>query len=98
MKIAVLDDKSYGIKQIQDIHKNDDFTLYYYDSFITFEEYTKKFDLVYLDYFLDKDGLTGLDVLEEVKKRAKKIIGFSSVEKYSKLLMENGADEYIVKK
>ena len=98
LKIALLDDKSYGIKQIEEIHSTDDFDLTYFDTYKSFIDSKETFDIVYLDYFLDKDNLTGIDVLDEVKKRAKHVVGFSSVQRYSKLLQEKGADDWTVKK
>jgi len=97
LKVALLDDKSYGLDQIKDIHLGENYILEYFETFREFKESDKFFNLVYLDFYLEKDGLTGLDVLEEVKQQAGKVIGFSSVMSKSQLLMEAGADHAIRK-
>jgi len=97
MKIALLDDKSYGIKQVKQIHIDDEYEFFYFDTFISFQENKDFFDIVYLDYYLLKDGLTGGDVLDDVKKRSKRVVGFSSLKEKSELLVLLGADEAITK-
>jgi len=101
LEIALIDDKSYGLKHIEKIHVDIEFNLDYFSSFREFEakmETNKKFfDIIYLDYFLDKDGITGDLVLSEVKKYTKKVIGFSSVQKCSERLKKAGADEALEK-
>jgi hypothetical protein len=97
LKISLLDDKSYGLEQIRDIHIGEEYTLEYFETFKKFQESEKYFDIVYLDFYLEKDGLTGLDVLESVQKQCDRVIGFSSVMSKSELLKEAGADQAIKK-
>jgi len=98
LKIALLDDKKYGLNQIKEIHEGENFKLFYFSTFQEFKKNSNIFDIVYLDYFLEKDGLTGAEVLPFVKSKTKKVIGFSSVLSRSKELKQLGADNAIVKK
>lgn len=98
LKIALIDDKDYGLSQIKDIHKEDEFDLTHFDTFKSFQGSGRFFDVVYLDYFLSKEGITGADVIDEVRKQAKKIVGFSLTPTRSKKLKDLGADDAIWKK
>ncbi|MFC1623334.1 hypothetical protein ACFL16_02945 [Patescibacteria group bacterium] len=97
-KIALIDDKDYGISQIKDMHSGEEFDLEYFDTFSAFQESGKFFDIVYLDYYLSRDGITGADVIDEVRLQAKEIIGFSMTPTRSKKLKELGADDAVWKK
>jgi len=93
LSIALIDDKNYGLKQIEGRHSGEDFTLEYFPSYREFASSGKHFDIVYLDYYLEKDGVTADQVLHLVKKQAKKVIAFSSVKRRSEELKRLGADE-----
>ncbi|MBI5414155.1 hypothetical protein HZA38_01425 [Candidatus Peregrinibacteria bacterium] len=95
--IALIDDKKYGMDQIEELYTNEEHTLKYFSSFREFSESGEKFDVVYLDYYLENDGTTGDQILSEVKLRAKKVVAFSSVPRCGRLLKELGADEALVK-
>jgi DNA-binding response OmpR family regulator len=97
IKIAIIDDKSYGIPHVQELHEHEEFELAYFDTFAKFKLSKKKFDIVYLDYFLDKDGITGDTVIPQIKKQTNKIVGFSSVASCSQKLKQAGADDFVVK-
>lgn len=97
MTIALIDDHSYGLDQIRALHTGEEYRLSYFETFREFASSGEHFDVVYLDYYLEKDGLTGADVIEEVQRQSKKIIGFSSVWRKSQELKRLGADEAMVK-
>ena len=98
LKIALIDDKSYGLKQINERHNGEKFSLEYFSTFQEFQKSGETFDIVYLDYYLEKDGITADQILAEVKAQAGKVIAFSSVERRSEELVKLGADEWILKK
>jgi hypothetical protein len=98
LHIALIDDKSYGLQQIRDRHAEDEYKLTYFETFGKFQESGKSFDIVYLDYYLDKDGIRGDQVIDKVKEHARKIIGFSSVERCNNIFLDLGADMAILKK
>lgn len=97
LKIALIDDKEYGLEQIRALHRDEKYTLTYFETFREFREKQEYFDIVYLDYYLDKDGITGDTIASEVKQFCKELIGFSSVMECSKKLQEAGADGAIQK-
>ncbi|MBT4936802.1 hypothetical protein HON22_02690 [Candidatus Peregrinibacteria bacterium] len=97
LKIALIDDKSYGIKQIKQLHKPGKYTLDYYETFQEFQKNKKYYDIIYLDYYLDKEGITGDTVVREVKKYCKKLIAFSSMKEGCDEIVKAGADEAILK-
>ena len=102
LKIVLIDDRDYGLKQIRALHQGDVFELDYFETFESFKKSQKQYDIAYLDYFLDKDnngkGITGGSVVQEVKKQVKKVIGFSSFLSYSKQMQKLGADDAIEKR
>jgi len=97
IKIALIDDKDYGIKQIELLHKGEETEIDYYDSIKKFRESDKTYDIIYLDYYLDKDGILGTSVVPEVKSRAAKVIGFSCIPSRSEEIKDAGADEALTK-
>lgn len=97
LKIALIDDKSYGIKQIKQLHKSEKYNLDYYETFQEFQKTQKTYDLIYLDYYLDKDGITGDSVVTEVKKYCKKLIAFSSMKEGCDEIVKAGANKAILK-
>ena len=98
IKIALLDDKSYGLEQIKELHFGEEFELHYFDTFKSFQESADLFDIVYLDYFLDKDGIKGTEIITGVQKRTKKIIGFSSAPFGNEEFKKVGVKETVIKK
>jgi hypothetical protein len=95
--IALIDDKEYGQGQIRSLHEGEEFTLTYFSTFAEFDRNPAIFDITYLDYYLDKDGITSDKILSQVKAKSKKVIAFSSVERCNKLLKELGADGMVEK-
>lgn len=98
LKIALIDDQSYGILQIHELHEGDDYEFTYFETFKEFKGDSRIWDIVYLDYYLDKDGLKGGDIVSEVREQANKIIGFSSVKSKNEEIIQAGAEEGIQKK
>lgn len=75
-KIALVDDKDYWKNQIiASFPENINYEFYYFDSYE--KALWKKFDVLFLDYYLDKDWLKGEDIIDKLE--ADIIIGFSSV-------------------
>lgn len=98
LRIALIDDRKFGMKQIRNMHNGDNICLEYFETFKSFQESGKVFDVVYLDYHLKKDKITSDTVLDEVRKQSKKIVGFSVNPVMSKKLEKLGADDAIWKK
>ncbi len=97
LHIALIDDKSYGLEQIHELHMGTQYELEYFESFKKFQEDKKIYDIVYLDYYLEKDGITGDMVLPQVQQMTQKVIGFSSVERCNEMLKKLGADDTVLK-
>lgn len=98
LKIALLDDKSYGLEQIEELHLGEEFELKYFETFAAFQKSPDLFDIVYLDYFLDKDGIRGTEIISQVQNKTKKIIGFSSAPFGNEEFKKNGVKETVIKK
>ncbi len=89
LSICLLDDKSYGISQIRNA----------LDGVVSAYEFrhadrvqravSRHWDLLFLDYWLDLDGLTGADVIGDID--ADIIIAFSSVPERNDELLQLGA-------
>lgn len=90
--IALIDDKSYGLEQIHNRHLGENYVLEYFSTFREFQEKQQHFDIVYLDYYLEKDGITADVVLPTVQILAEKVIAFSSVQSKCDELVKAGAD------
>ena|GEM_PF-6706896 len=98
LKIALIDDKNYGLDQIKELHAGEDFSLEYFSSYAEFLRNNDSFDVIYLDYYLEKDRITADLILQVVKKRAGKVIAFSSVARRNTELFGLGADAMVQKK
>ena len=86
LKIALIDDKSYWIPQIiYSIPKDLEYKFYYYDSIKNIEDI--EFDIVFLDYYLDKDNKTALDIIDRFLWTT--IVWFSSVDSKNELIIQN---------
>ncbi len=86
IKIAYIDDRYYWIAQvINAIPKNLKYEFYYYNRIWDIENID--FDIVVLDFYLDKDWKTALDIIN--KFLWKIIIWFSSVNSKNDLILEN---------
>jgi hypothetical protein len=84
--ICLIDDKSYWIPQvINSIPKGLYYQFYYYDKIDNIEDI--KFDIVILDFYLDKDNKTALDIIDRFKWSI--IIWFSSVDNKNDLILSN---------
>ena len=97
LEIALIDDKEHWINQVKSLHSWENFHLDYFDTFMEFKKTRKKYDLIYLDYYLDKDNLRWEDIIHEIYDRADKIIWFSSVERCNKILRDMGAEYSVLK-
>lgn len=88
-KICYIDDLSYWIPQvINAIPKNIEYEFYYYNR-IDDIQYIK-YDIVILDFYLDKDKKTALDIVDNFLES--QIISFSSADSKNKLMLEQWAD------
>lgn len=93
-KICYIDDLYYWISQvINSIPKNIDYDFYYFNR-ISDIEY-QKYDIVILDYYLDKDWLTSESII--YKFIWSEIISFSSESSKNNLMLNKWA-KYWVKK
>ena len=97
IKIALIDDKSYWLDQIRSIHHWEQFTLDYFETFQSFNSWKQYYDIIYLDYYLDKDWITWDKVVSQVKTRTKKLVWFSSVQSCWLKLVNSWADTVILK-
>ena len=88
-KICYIDDLSYGIPQvIHAIPKDVEYEFFYYSRISEIEDI--KFDIVVLDFYLDKDKKTALDVVDRFLESI--IISFSSAASKNELMLRNWAD------
>lgn len=86
-KICYIDDSYYWLPQvINSIPKNLSYTFYYYNRISDIENI--EFDIVVLDFYLDKDSKTALDIINKFLWTI--IIWFSSVQEKNDLILENG--------
>lgn len=85
-KICYVDDRYYWISQvINAIPKNIDYEFYYYNRIWDIENID--FDIVILDFFLDKDNKTALDIINRFAGSI--IIWFSSEDSKNDLIILN---------
>lgn len=83
--ICLIDDRCYGIPQvINALTNNLEYEFFYYDRVASIEP--RKYDIVLLDYYLDKDGLTGEDIYDTID--ADCIIAFSSEDEMNDKLIQ----------
>lgn len=86
-KICLIDDLYYWIVQvINSIPRWVDYKFYYYNRITDIEDID--FDLVILDFYLDKDKKTALSIIDRFKWSI--IIWFSSEYSKNDLILENG--------
>ena len=86
LKICLIDDKTYWIPQlINAIPKNIEYDFYYYNKISEIENI--EFDYVFLDFYLDKDNKTALNIIDRFQGSI--IIGFSSVQSKNDLIIQN---------
>jgi len=98
VNIALVDDKEYGMEQIKKSLPSDfSGKVKWFSSAKKFLSQVEKFDIVFLDFYLDEDGITGDSVLSQIRPKAKYIIGFSSIPSGNKKLLDTGADFAILK-
>lgn len=88
-KICYIDDMAYGIPQvINAIPKNIEYKFYYYDRISEIPDIV--FDIVILDFYLDKDKNTALNIVDRFLESI--VISFSSADSKNQLMLENWAD------
>lgn len=94
-KIAYIDDESYAIDQVKQALGN----ITWYE-FFYFESYQdalgKNFDVIILDYYLDKDQITGDAIVDLLSFRV--LVWFSSILKKSQKIVENRPFSYACEK
>ena len=81
--VVLLDDKSYGLQQVlralpRDATANGDVEVRHIDRWSTWLADPPSPFILLLDYFLDKDGLVGADIVHQIET-ATHLVGFSSV-------------------
>jgi len=87
IKICLIDDLYYGIPQvINSIPKTIEYEFYYYNRITDIENIN--FDIIILDFFLDKDNKTALDIISNFLWKI--IIWFSSEDSKNDLIIKNG--------
>jgi len=96
MNIALIDDKKYGLLQIRNAFPKN-VSIDYFSRAKDFFRSQKKYHIVFLDYYLDKDGITGDTVVTNVLEKADIIVGFSSVKSGNEKLKKAGAQYAVVK-
>ncbi len=84
-KICLIDDEYYWIAQvIYSIPKNTFYKFYYYNRITDIEDIN--FDIVLLDFYLDKDNKIALDIIKRFLWAI--IIWFSSLDEKNNLIIE----------
>jgi len=98
MKIGLLDDKKIGISQIKNA-LGADFCgeFFYFSSAAEFFAGDDFFDIIFLDFFLDRDGITADAIFSKIRPRARKIVAFSSSRRGNEILKKAGADAVVEK-
>ena len=91
MNIALIDDKEFGRFQIERALGRP-FPVVWFPSVRAFLHEKKHFDIVFLDFYLENDGITGDRVISDIRPFADIIIGFSSCESGNKKMLDAGAD------
>ena len=87
--ICYIDDLSYWLPQvIHSIPENVEYRFYYYNRIADIEEGID-FDIVILDYYLDKDNKTWLDIIDRFQWNI--IIWFSSEDTCNSKMLQSGA-------
>ena len=85
-KICYIDDMSYGIPQvINAIPKEIDYDFYYYNRIDDIED--REFDVVILDFYLDKDKKTAVDIVDRFLESI--VISFSSAASKNELMLRS---------
>ena len=98
MKIALLDDKAFGMEQVQRaIPRGASVEFSHFSSARTFFESGEIFDILLLDFYLDHDQITSDTIFSDIRPRARTIIAFSSSDRGNTLLKQCGADTAIEK-
>jgi hypothetical protein len=88
LKIALIDDQEYWIAQI--INSIPKWIKYDFVHFFSYKDaLEQKFDIAFIDYFLDIDGVKWEDIIDLIDANIK--IWFSSVEKCNKKFLEKNA-------
>jgi len=88
-KICYIDDLSYGIPQvINSIPNHIEYEFFYYDRISEIPDI--HFDIVMVDFYLDKDKKTALDIIDRFLESI--TISFSSAMSKNRLMVDNWAD------
>ena len=98
LQIALLDDKEFGVQQIRNaLPVGVAAEVTWFPDLPALRADVRVFDILFLDYYLDRDGITGDMAMAEVQRRAGVIIGFSSAESGNRHLLACGADHAVAK-
>jgi hypothetical protein len=94
-EIILIDDKSYGLAQIENAIPGDRRSDYAIDHFTSFAAYAEarqgRVFLVLLDFFLDEDATYGNLLVPAIK--AEILIGFSSMREGSKAILKAAREQ-----
>lgn len=89
IRIALIDDKEYGIEQIKNsIPDSINYEFFYFSDYKNFDN--NVYDIIFLDYYLDNDWILWKDILKKLKWHI--IIWFSSLEYCNEILLKEWAD------
>jgi hypothetical protein len=88
---VIIDDQDHALRQIENEFPKDEWPNWNFIHFDTFELFKKQklnnVDVVFLDFFLSKDRIYGIDILPEVKSRI--LVCFSSKKEMSDAMADD---------
>lgn len=85
IKICYIDDMFYGIPQVINSIPYEDYEFYYFNRIVDIEKI--EYDIIILDFYLDKDNKTAIDIINSLKSKV--IIGFSSEDSKNNLIIKS---------
>ncbi len=98
LRIALLDDKQFGIHQIKAaLPPTIAAEVIWFADLPTFHRSAEVFDILLLDFYLDNDGISSDAIFDDVRPKAKTIIAFSSSASGNEKLLACGAEFAITK-
>lgn len=97
--IVILDDQDHAIKQIEHEFPQSEWQKYNFIHFDTYELFKKQkfnhIDVLFLDFFLSKDRIYGLDILESISSKI--LVCFSSKKEMSDAMANSAIKNGIYK-
>lgn len=92
MKIALLDDKDFGLLQVKNALPEAFLgEVQYFETAKEFLKNAEMYDVLLLDFYLDQDGITSAEIFDQIRPHAKIIIAFSSSRSANQKLKKLGA-------